>query len=151
VDDVIRGSGFTGEVDILSIDVDGNDYWLWEAIQSISPRVVVIETNPSLGDTLSVTVPYDPAFDRFDKHPSGFYCGASLVALAGLGTRKGYRLIGCDSSGSNAFFMRDDLETQDLPTATPGKAYFPSRARLSRGFSQEEQYELIKDLPYVTV
>jgi len=89
VDDVIGGSRFTGEIDILPVDVDGNEYWLWQAIESVSPRVVVIEMNPSLGDTLSVTVPYDPALDRLRKHPSGFYRGASLVAMAGLGTRKG--------------------------------------------------------------
>ena len=60
-------------------------------------------------------------------------------------------MIGCDSKGSNAFFLRDDLETPDLPTLSPVQAYFPLRARLSRSFSQEEQYELIEDLPYGTV
>ncbi len=151
VDQVVQRSGLSGGIDVLSIDVDGNDYWFWEAIESLRPRTVVIEVNSSLGDTVSVTVPYDPAFDRFSKHPSGFYCGASLVALTTLGVRKGYRLIGCDSSGSNAFFLRDDLDAPDLPTLTPVEAYFPSRTRLSRGFSQNEQYELIKDLPFVTV
>jgi hypothetical protein len=147
---VLHG-GLHGEIDVASIDVDGNDYWLWERLECVSPRIVVIEYNPSLGPTLSLTVPYDPAFDRHQKHPSGFYCGASITALQCLGRRKGYRLVGCNSTGGNAFFLREDIAASNVETLTPENAYRPSAYRLTRGFSPERQYQLIADLPYVQI
>ncbi len=93
------------EFDLLSIDIDGNDYWVWRAIEGYRPRVVVIEYNSSLPPDQSKVIPYDPAF-RWD---GSNYFGASLLALARLGRSKGYTLIGCESQGVNAFFLRDDL------------------------------------------
>src|SRR5438445_13817165 len=71
-------NGVRGEIDLLSIDIDGNDYWVWKSIDAITPRVVTIEYNALLGDTRSLTVRYDPNLDRFGTHPSGMYHGASL-------------------------------------------------------------------------
>lgn len=96
-------------LDILSIDIDGSDYWIWKAINNINPRIVVIEYNAAFGMNRSVTVPYEPDFDRFKKHKSGYYHGASLKALTKLGKEKGYSFICCDSNGVNAFFIRDGL------------------------------------------
>jgi len=93
------------EFDLLSIDIDGNDYWVWKAIQGYSPRVVVIEYNSSIKPNESKTVPYDPNFLWDGTN----YFGASILALAKLGLAKGYTLIGCDKQGINAFFLRDDL------------------------------------------
>jgi len=98
--------GMPDEIDLLSIDVDGNDYWLWNAIERISARLVVIEMNRALGPHVSVTIPYDPDF-KWDR---GSYYGASLRALAKLGKEKGYRLIGCEPKGVNAFFLRNDIK-----------------------------------------
>lgn len=92
------------EFDLLSIDVDGNDYWIWRAIEGYSARVVVIEYNSSISPDESKTIPYDPEF-RWDGTN---YFGASLLALTKLGRVKGYTLVGCDSRGVNAFFLRDD-------------------------------------------
>ncbi len=93
------------EFDLLSIDVDLNDYWIWKAISGYSPRVVVIEYNASISPAESLAVEYDPS-----AHWDGTnYFGASLLALAKLGTKKGYALVGCDSAGVNAFFVRDYL------------------------------------------
>ncbi|MHC4591751.1 MAG: hypothetical protein ACYS8L_03535 [Planctomycetota bacterium] len=64
-------------------------------------RVVVIEYNASLGPDLSLSVPYDAPFDRYKKHESGSYCGASLTALRRLGKAKGYALVGCESCWYN--------------------------------------------------
>lgn len=89
VDGLIRENMGAGEIDLLSIDVDGNDYWLWKAISSISPRLIVVEYNASFGPVRSVTVPYDPMFDRHRKHPSGFYHGMSLRAAEKLADAKG--------------------------------------------------------------
>lgn len=91
--------------DLLSIDVDGVDYWLWEAVQTPwRPQAVIIEYNPYLPPWPAVTVPYDPDF-RWD---STTYFGASLGALDVLGRRKGYQLL-CCIDGVNAVFVERDL------------------------------------------
>jgi hypothetical protein len=147
----IMDGGLRREIDFMSIDVDGNDYWFWERIACVRPRVVVVEYNASLGSTLSLSVPYDPLFDRHKKHQSGFYHGASLAALASLGRRKGYRLVGCDSTGVNAFFLCQDCHAPNVKTQTPDLAFRPQKSRLERGFSPEEQYRIVGDLPYVEI
>ena len=147
----IRERGVSGEIDFLSLDVDGNDYWFWEALDCVSPRVACIEYNAGMGPTVSWTVPYDPRFERYAKHPSGFFHGASLRALESLGKRKGWRLIGCDSTGTNAFFLRDDVAAPALPTLTAAEAFRPHQNWLGRGFSEAEQLEIMKSMPYEDV
>ncbi len=151
LEETILDSQTPTEIDLLSIDVDGNDYWFWDAIQCTSPRLVVIEYNASLGPDLSLTVPYDPSFDRFAKHESGFYCGASLTALVKLGTKKGYTLVGCDSTGVNAFFTRSDCLTPELRRISSQCIFQPHKSRLDRGYSSEEQLRIIRDLPFTQV
>ena len=94
-----------GEIDLLSIDIDSNDYWIWEAIDVVSPRVVVMEYNAAWPPPAAVTVPYDEAGCWNGTN----YFGVSLSALAILGSKKGYELVGCSLSGVNAFFVRRDL------------------------------------------
>lgn len=147
----IIASNLPEEIDLLSIDVDGNDYWLWEGLNCISPRVVVIEYNASLGPELSLSVPYDPEFDRYQKHPSGFYYGASISALERLGKKKDYRLIGCDSKGINAFFIRDDCATKNLVKVHPQIAWQPNKKRIEDRFSTEVQFEMIQDLAFIHI
>jgi hypothetical protein len=141
----------SGEIDFLSLDVDGNDYWLWERLECVSPRVVCIEYNAGIGPSLSLTIPYDPGFERYAKHPSGFFHGASLQALESLGQRKGYRLVGCDSTGTNAFFLRNNIAAPELPSLTAAEAYRPHQNWLGRGFSEAEQLEVMRSMPYVEV
>lgn len=114
-----------GEVDVLSIDVDGNDFWLWEAMTEVSPRLVIIEYNFRYGRIASMTVSYRPDFDRFQLHESGRFYGASLTAFAKLAGKKGYVLLGCESSGVNAFFLRSDLVRPPLVTLDPEQAFAP--------------------------
>jgi hypothetical protein len=117
-------AGFKGEIDLLSIDIDFNDYWVWKAVEAVSPRVVVIEYNAGLHPPLSVTVPYQP--DRAGDGTNFF--GASLEALVRLGRQKGYRIVGCNISGSNAFFVREDLCADHfLEPATAEEHYEPPR------------------------
>lgn len=104
VDDLLRPDD-GGEIDLLSIDVDFHDYWVWKALSSVRPRVVTIEYNATLAPPLSVAVPYKPEMSWDGSN----YFGASLVALEKLGREKGYSLVGCCFSGVNAFFVRDDL------------------------------------------
>lgn len=92
------------ELDLLSIDIDGNDYWVWNTI-SAKPRVVVIEYNAIFPPHMCKTIEYDPDF----VWNGDTYFGASLGALVELGNAKGYSLVGCSISGVNAFFVRDDV------------------------------------------
>lgn len=149
IDALISGAGFTGEIGLLSIDVDGNDYWIWKAIRSIQPRVVAIEYNASLPAGRPLVIRYDPGFVRASSEPASFYHGASLAALAGLGARKGYAFVCCDSSGVNAFFVRRDLIHEGLPCLTPQDAYYPLAARASFG-PPATQYEAISHRPFET-
>jgi hypothetical protein len=140
------------EIDLLSIDIDGNDFWVWKAITGINPRVVVIEYNASMGYEKSLTVKYDQNFDRYKKHASGFYYGASLAALTKLANSKGYILVGCDSTGVNAFFVRKDAAHARLSEVSVQEAYFPfSHSRISRRLEElsiSEQFECIEHLDF---
>jgi hypothetical protein len=113
VNDVIRGAGIEGEIDVLSIDVDGNDYWLWEAIDCVSPRIVVVEvhTEYRLHDILA---PYRPDF-RWQELQDGEPIGASPAAMTRLAEQRGYRLVGGNRFGFNAFYLRNDLAGDLVP------------------------------------
>jgi hypothetical protein len=129
VDDLIQGNGFSGEVDLLSLDLDGVDYWVWERITCISPRVVVLEFNHLWGPTASVTVPYrDDFVAEFTQYGSD-YAGASLAAFVKLGRRKGYRLVGTNAIATNAFFLRDDIACDWLPEIDAGVCFDHPRAQ----------------------
>jgi hypothetical protein len=116
INDLLLESGVIGDIDLLSIDIDGSDYWVWEGLSACHPRLVIVEYNPHFGLTRSVVVPYDARFDRHEfKVPRRAYYGASLPALVRLGARKGYRLVLAEPRGVNAYFVRDDLGA-DLKT-----------------------------------
>ena len=93
------------EVDFLSIDVDGNDYYLFENLL-IKPKIICIEYNFWYGSNLKCSIPYDK---NFIWRQGLLYFGASLNALCSLGKSKGYHLIALDSNCVNAFFIRSDL------------------------------------------
>jgi hypothetical protein len=126
---LLAEKGITGEIDLLSVDIDNNDYWVWKAITTINPRVVVIEYNAALRPPMSLVVPYDPvrAWDG-----SNFF-GASLEALVRLGRDKGYSIVGCSFSGVNAFFVRSDVAGDHfLQPATAEEHYEPARYFFSK-------------------
>jgi len=104
-------SCYTSQKDIglLSVDIDGNDYWVWESINCINPRIVVCEYNSVFGPNKKVTVPYKSDFVRSKEHFSELYFGASLAAFCHLAEQKGYDFIGTSSAGVNAYFVRKDL------------------------------------------
>ncbi len=150
INEALKNNGFVGEIDLLSIDIDGNDYWLWQAIEVISPRIVVIEYNASFGNTKPITIHYDPDFSLSRAHPSGFYYGASLPALAKLAEKKGYVLLGCETAGVNAFFGRKDVLGGKLEPVPLQEAYFPHERRSAR-FSSSMQMQLIEHLSFQEV
>lgn len=106
INDIIRRHGFDGPLGILSVDIDGNDYWVWEAIDCVDADIVIAEYNAALGPERAVSVPYKPDFVASSAHYSGQYFGASLAALTHLAHQKGYYLAGTTSAGNNAFFLR---------------------------------------------
>lgn len=132
INELIESNGFSGEIGLLSIDIDGNDYWVFEAITVVRPAVVVIEYNSRFGSSRAVSIPYDPAFDRWNAHPSGVYAGASLRAIANLARRKGYAFIGCNSFGVNAFFVRTDLLNDAVTEVSVEDGYVAGQFREAR-------------------
>lgn len=149
---VIEKAGFRGDIGLLSIDIDGNDYWVWEAIDIISPRIVVIEYNNVFGKERAVTIPYRPDFDRARAHYSNIYYGASLAAICKLAGKKEYAFAGSNSTGSNAFFVRADV-AQNIKEMNCSNGYVESKVREARDPngkllfpSKEKRNELIKDL-----
>ena len=145
VNDLIRDAGVT-DADLIDIDIDGNDYWIWQALDAIQPAAVLIEYNACLGPAKSVTVPYDEQFD-VRSQPCKWYHGASLTALTKLGKEKGYALIGCESNGVNAIFVRRDLMAEHFEEVTPAEAYYPHFQRRS----DDPRYDFLQTLPYEQV
>lgn len=131
VDDLIRSNGFSGEIGLLSIDIDGNDYWVWERLAVVQPVVVVVEYNSVFGSRVPVSVPYDPRFQRTSAHASNLYWGCSLPALCYLAQRKGFAFVGSNSAGNNAFFVRAD-RAGGLRQLSAAEGYVESRFRESR-------------------
>lgn len=105
VEERFAAAGVPREPDILGIDIDGNDYWVWKAIEGYRPRIVIIEYNSTLDTAVSRVQPY--ARTEGWDHSSGY--SASLAALERLAESKGYRLVHTESTGANAFFVREDL------------------------------------------
>jgi len=140
------------DIGLLSIDIDGMDYWIWEKIDVIKPRILVCEYNALFGYKKAIVVPYREDFDRFKEHYSGLYFGASLKALVNLAKKKGYIFVGCNKNGNDAFFIIDDIKGS-LKEVSLEEGYKPILARQSRDKSGNlnyisgiEQIDLIKDL-----
>jgi hypothetical protein len=134
VNEQLTLAGVSGAVDLLSLDIDGMDYWVWNAINVIEPTVVVCETHNVIPAGRALTVPYDPAFVGSSEH----YRGASLEAMCQLGKQKGYRLVGVHRFGFNAFFVKNGV----------GDDFFPgvaARECVGDPFSQRRR----KDWPQV--
>jgi len=154
---LLTENGITGDIGLLSIDIDGNDYWVWEAIACITPRIVICEYDNLLGCALEVVSPYDRLFEKTRAHYSYLYGGASLPALARLGRAKGYSLVGSNSAGNNAFFVRNDL-LGTLRPVSPQEAYTRARFRNSRDvrghltfLGYEESLALVADMPLLNL
>lgn len=128
INQIFQDEGFGTELGLLSIDVDGIDWYLWDALAIVKPGIVVIEYNRHFPLDRPVTIPYEPLFDRTAKHPSNAYYGTSLAALLHLAKEKGYTFVGTEHHCDNAFFVRNDLaglvpnETSRPDHVDPGSA-----------------------------
>jgi hypothetical protein len=155
---IFEECGFSGEIGLLSIDIDGNDYWVWEAIESVKPIITICEYNAVLGDLHPIVIPYEPAFHRALPHYHNLYYGASISALRVLAKRKGYLFLGSNSAGNNAFFIRNDYASRfDREVITKVTAW-PSKVRESRDRSNNLTFAegiarpaLISSLPIINI
>lgn len=152
INDIFAARGFAGEIGLLSIDIDGNDYWIWESIEVVNPAIVVIEYNSLFGSRRAVAVPYDQAFQCTRAHYSNLFWGSSLKALCLLAERKGYAFVGADSHGNNAYFVARNRLGNIKPVTVDG-GYVCSKFRESRDragqltyVSGKERLKIIKDL-----
>lgn len=153
INQLIASSGLRGDIGLLSVDIDGNDYWVWEAIEMVRPAVVVCEYNAVFGDVHRISVPYNADFQRTRAHHSNLYFGASLPALTHLGERKGYCFVGTNSNGCNAFFVRKDCAESVVAVIGEIRSY-PSRFREARDASGQltfargaQRADVIRHLP----
>jgi hypothetical protein len=148
VNDLLTDSGCAGEVDLFSLDVDGNDYWVWNAIHAISPRLFVVETQNIIPADKSLTIEYQPNFNYSDKSgPERDYFGASLVAMQSLCKRRGYRLIGGHRHGFNVFFLRHDEGTQFFPEVSIQEVHDNHWTRWGQG----HRWPPVKGMPWKEV
>ncbi len=131
INDAIADAGISGDIGLLSIDIDGNDYWVLDAVEVVSPRILIVEYNSTFGPEAAVSVPYDAGFDRTNAHYSNLYWGASLAAICVAADRKDLAFVGSNSAGNNAFFVRRDL-LGDLSTLTAAEGWVDARFRESR-------------------
>lgn len=131
INELLTTNGMTGEIGLLHIDIDGNDYWVWKAIQVVNPVLVIVEYNSVFGAENAWTVPYDPAFYRTNYHHSNLCYGASISALCDLAEEKGYAFVGSNSHGNNAYFVRKDM-LRDLRVLQPSEGFVVSKFREGR-------------------
>ena len=143
VNDLIAKSGLSGAIDLLSLDIDGMDYWIWKAISIVQPQVVVCETYNMIPADKALTVPYDPLF----AYESQDFLGASLAAMCNLGREKGYRLIGTNRYGFNAFFIKNGVGEEFFPEVHPAACLNdPVSTRL-----RAERWPLVEKMGWVEV
>jgi hypothetical protein len=154
---LLEENGMAGEIGLLSIDIDGNDYWVWRAIEVVRPVIVICEYNHRFGSDAAVTIPYNEKFERAQSYPL-IYFGASLKALCILANRKGYAFVGCNSNGVNAFFVRRDRLPASIRELSPEEGYvagkFNERQDEEGRFVQtsaEEDRRVLMSLPLVQV
>jgi hypothetical protein len=122
--DELIGDCFTGNIDLLSIDIDGNDIYILDAITAVRPRAIVIEYNGKFPPPISIAQRYNSSH----RWSGTDYCGASLEAVTKVAGRKGYSLVGCGIVGVNAFLVRNDLVGDNFQVPfTAENHYQPAR------------------------
>lgn len=153
INEAIKAEGISGDIGLLHIDIDGNDYWVWKEISAVSPVIAIIEYNSVFGATMPWTTPYDKNFQRTKKHYSNLYFGSSLLSLCDLAKKKGYVFVGCNSNGNNAYFVRQD-KLKKLKQLDPKKDYVESKFRESLSpskclsfISGQERLKILEGLP----
>jgi hypothetical protein len=133
INTVLGSTGFSN-IGLLHIDLDGNDYHIFNEIDlsQLNPSIIIMEYNSVFGMDRLITVPYDKKFVRTKAHFSNLFSGASLSALNYVAIKKGYSLVGCNVAGNNAYFVRKDLLNEKIKELSIEKAFKISKFRESR-------------------
>ena len=153
----IKESGFEGEIGILHIDIDGNDYWIWDEIDVVNPEIVIMEYNSVFGNNAAISIPYQKDFYVTNAHYSNLFFGASLKAMCFLAEKKNYSFVGSNSNGNNAYFVRND-KLKSMKKVSVDEGYVEIYARQNRNekgeltfISDHEMIKACKDLNVVNV
>jgi hypothetical protein len=148
INNLIKKNGFEGEIDLLSLDIDGNDYWIWKAIDCISPRVLICETHDIIPSNLSLTMPYDPNFYYWKKpEDEQDFRSASLLAMKKICNNKGYRLIGSHRYGFNCIFLRNDTGLKQFPEVSIESCHDNTWTK----YGQAKRWAKVKDMNWIEV
>ncbi|GAB5451975.1 MAG: hypothetical protein Hals2KO_23030 [Halioglobus sp.] len=140
INDLVSSCNLEGEIDLLSLDIDGNDYWIFEALDVVQPRVFIAEYQMSWGPDAAITQRYDADFNietYRQENPNVRYNGVSLRALVNLADKKGLRLVGCERKCYNAVFIRKGLAEDIFPTIDPAECFGHSMARFMVNWKPE--------------
>ena len=158
INDLLNKSGFDYELGILSVDLDGNYYYILDAIEKYNPCILICEYNPYFGDERKISIPYQEKFQRTEAHYSNLYWGASYNAIKFLANKRGYVLIGSGSQGSNSYFVREDLINDQLAIYIANAKFSPCNSRESRDIdgkltyiTGDQRINVIKGLPVFEV
>lgn len=158
ISDILEKSKFNKNVGILSVDLDGIDYHVYEALEHWNPSILIFEYNGVFGSELPVSVPYAADFVRRNAHFSNQYWGASLPAFDQLAQKRGYALVGVNSVGSNAFYVKRGLLNEVVREVSLKDAFREASFRDSRDHRGEltfltgaERRAIVHDLPLVNV
>jgi hypothetical protein len=145
INQILRDAGASGEVDLLSLDLDGNDYYIWDAISEINPRLCVFETHNVIPANLSLTIPYTGDFYCWKKQGAERdFRSVSLLAMKKLSEAKGYRLIGAHRHGFNVFFLRNGIAQAEFPEVTIEHVHDNPFTRQA----QAERWPPVKDMDW---
>jgi hypothetical protein len=152
INEFITEYGYSGEIGLLHIDLDGNDYWIYKELTNVKPDIFIAEYN-SIFELNPWTIPYDSSFYRTSAHYSNLYWGSGLKPIYDLAIDRGYSFIGCNSAGNNAYFVRTD-KMKDLKPIYLENGYVCSKYRESRNeqgdltfVSSIERLKVIQGLP----
>jgi len=141
INDIYKDSeNFLGYIDIFSLDIDGLDFWVLQALEGLRAKILILEYNPLFGFEKCVSVPFEEKFDRSEKHFSNKYYGCSLKAIIDEAVKKGYYFIGANRACNNAFFVRRDLVAEEEFEVQPLETYTDLTFRESRNSNGELSY-----------
>ena len=143
INELINNNIKEKNIGLLSIDIDGNDYWVIEQISKLSPTIIICEYNSIFGDVHKLSIPYESKFSRNEKSNLNLYFGCSINAIVSLMEKKNYSFIGTGSSGVNAFFVKNEFKDLIKNDIQNNAEIFPSIARESRNSKGELTYENI--------
>jgi hypothetical protein len=146
INDILASNDFTGEIDLLSVDLDGLQYYIFKELHAVSARVIVFESSNMIPENLSITIPYREDFNMYDGKNDPEFRSVSHMATVKLMRSKGYRLIGSHRHGFNLIFLRNDVGKEIFPEVDY-KEYYNTPHSVNR----QKAWNKVADLPWLEV